>query len=516
MKLSLEAKVGIFVIFCLIALGYMTTRVGEFSWFKGDSYSVKGYLKDAAGVTKDAFVKFKGVEVGKVNKIDIEEDNVVAYLTIDKKYKIPANVILVVRATGFLGEKYIELSLKENPDEELLAEGGTIDKSGESTDVDELTNKFGQVADDIKAITESLKDIIATPEGKDSMKTILGNFRDTSEYLRKLMEDNQNKISRIIGNVDTLTDSMKTLTLRNQENVTQLIDNLKDVSVVLKERTPGIAEQVDNVTADISEIMGSSKEDIKSTITQLEKSVTNIESITAKLDKGSGTLGGLINDNETLKNLNETLVSAKNMLGKIDDFKFYLSFSGESLVDTGETKGYFTLKIQPRKHKYYLLGIASDPYGKEKIKHTHYFANYEGEPPAYIGTQNVNYTSTESNWEENSITFIAQYAQRFLDVVDLRIGIMESEFGVGADYYPFIHEKLQFSFDAFDFVDDQSDRDVHLKAKVQYYLTKNLFVNIGYDDFLNEETRSTFIGGGLRFLDDDIKYLFGKIPVPIN
>jgi len=55
-----------------------------------------------------------------------------------------------------------------------------------------------------------------------------------------------------------------------------------------------------------------------------------------------------------------------------------------------------------------------------------------------------------------------------------------------------------------------------LKAKVQYYLTKNLFVNVGYDDFLNEETRSAFIGGGLRFLDDDIKYLFGKIPVPIN
>jgi len=449
MKLSLEAKVGIFVIFCLIVLGYMSTRVGEFSWFKGDSYSVKGYLKDAAGVTKDAFVKFKGVEVGKVNKIDIEDDNVVAYLTIDKKYKIPANVILVVRATGFLGEKYIELSLKETPDEKLLAEGGTIEKSGESTDVDELTNKFGQVADDIKAITESLKDIIATTEGKDGMKTIFDNFRDTS-------------------------DSIKTLTLRNQENITQLIDNLKDVSVVFKERTPNLAEQMDNVTADINEIMGSSKENIKATITQLEKSVTNIESITAKLDKGSGTFGGLINDNETLKNLNETLVSAKNMLGKIDDFKFYLSFSGESLVDTGETKGYFTLKIQPRKHKYYLLGIASDPYGKEKIKHTHYSANYEGEPPAYIGTQNVNYTSTEANWEENSITFIAQYAQRFFDVVDLRIGIMESEFGVGADYYPFRHEKLQFSFDAFDFADDQSDRDVHLKAKFQYYLTKNL------------------------------------------
>jgi len=496
MKLSLEAKVGIFVIFCLIVLGYMTTRVGEFGWFKGDFYSVRGYLKDAAGVTKDAFVKFKGVEVGKVNKIDIEDDHVVAYLTIDKKYKIPANVILVVRATGFLGEKYIELSLKENPDEKLLADEGVIEESGESTDIDELTNKFGEVADDIKAITGALKDIIATTEGKDGMKTIFDNFRDTS-------------------------DSIKTLTLRNQENITQLIDNLKDVSVVFKERTPNLAEQMDNVTADINEIMGSSKENIKATITQLEKSVTNIESITAKLDKGSGTFGGLINDNETLKNLNETLVSAKNMLGKIDDFKFYLSFSGESLVDTGETKGYFTLKIQPRKHKYYLLGIASDPYGKEKIKHTHYSANYEGEPPAYIGTQNVNYTSTEANWEENSITFIAQYAQRFFDVVDLRIGIMESEFGVGADYYPFRHEKLQFSFDAFDFAalefsDDRGDREAHLKAKVQYYLTKNLFVNVGYDDFLNKETRSTFIGGGLRFLDDDIKYLFGKIPVPIN
>ena len=70
MKLSLEAKVGMFVIFCFLVLGYMTTKVGELGWLKGGTYNVKGYLKDAAGVTRDAFVKFKGVEVGKVKSID--------------------------------------------------------------------------------------------------------------------------------------------------------------------------------------------------------------------------------------------------------------------------------------------------------------------------------------------------------------------------------------------------------------------------------------------------------------
>jgi len=79
-----------------------------------------------------------------------------------------------------------------------------------------------------------------------------------------------------------------------------------------------------------------------------------------------------------------------------------------------------------------------------------------------------------------SITFIAQYAQRFLNAVDVRLGIMESEFGFGADIYPLAYyktpysdkykDKFMVSVDAFDF--NSYGRDAHLKVKGQYNITK--------------------------------------------
>jgi phospholipid/cholesterol/gamma-HCH transport system substrate-binding protein len=93
---------------------------------------------------------------------------------------------------------------------------------------------------------------------------------------------------------------------------------------------------------------------------------------------------------------------------------------------------------------------------------------------------------------------------------------MESEFGLGADYFPFDDEKLQVSLDAYDFSDSNTDRKPHMKTSLYYNFTKNLYLNVGYDDFLNSDTKSGFIGAGLIFLDEDLKYLFGKVPLPTN
>jgi phospholipid/cholesterol/gamma-HCH transport system substrate-binding protein len=45
-------------------------------------------------------------------------------------------------------------------------------------------------------------------------------------------------------------------------------------------------------------------------------------------------------------------------------------------------------------------------------------------------------------------------------------------------------------------------------------LNKVLFVNGGYDNFLNTERDAFFIGAGLRFTDDDLKYYMGSVPMP--
>jgi hypothetical protein len=39
-------------------------------------------------------------------------------------------------------------------------------------------------------------------------------------------------------------------------------------------------------------------------------------------------------------------------------------------------------------------------------------------------------------------------------------------------------------------------------------------MNAGYDNALNSRRASAFVGLGLRFDDNDLKYLMGSVPIP--
>ena len=66
-------------------------------------------------------------------------------------------------------------------------------------------------------------------------------------------------------------------------------------------------------------------------------------------------------------------------------------------------------------------------------------------------------------------------------------------------------------FEAFDFGRER-DLDPHLRLTGQWNFLRNLYVKAGYDDPLVEEFRSPFVGVGIRWSDEDLKYLMGSIP----
>lgn len=523
MKFGLEAKVGIFVIVVFIILGYMTTKVSDFAFYKSSGYVVTYQIPSASGLTKDASVKFRGVDVGKVEEINLSNGNVNVKLRIEPEYKIPDNVELVVRSSGFLGEKYAELQATNKSSEGYLADGEVLKGYQSGTDIDQLTSKLGDIAGDVKAITSALREVLATTEGKNNMKATLDNIRVTTEMMKDLLKNNQQRVNNIVASVEKLSSTMERMAISNEKSINNLVKNLEVFSSDLRTQTPVIAEKinriadrVNNITGDVDEVMSSSKQDLKDTIksmhyvtSKLEKTVDNVNEITGKINKGGGTLGTLVNDNKTADDIKETIGGLKNMVTQYDKFQLNLEFAGEKMVDTGETKGYFKLKIDPSDEKYYLLGLATSQQGSTTTTVTSHSFD---DPPNNVGHD---YTETKMSRKKNSLTFIAQYAhQMFYDNLFLRLGLMESEFGIGADY-SFFNDNVTLYVDAYDFNSDSS-RNAHLKTKLRYRLGHNLFVDAGYDDFLNEQTRSFFVGGGIRFTDNDLKYLLGKVPFPTN
>jgi phospholipid/cholesterol/gamma-HCH transport system substrate-binding protein len=517
MKFGLEAKVGAFVIICLIILGQMAVKLGSFNFGSSSTYNIIAYVKNANGLTEDSKVKFRGVDVGKVTNVSLENGKVKLTVSIKNEYRIPKNVRVAIKSSGFMGNKYLEIEQFGDSVQGELSDNAVVNNSYEATDFAELSNKFGLIADDIKEITAALKTVIASDTGKTQLKGTLENVHETTRVLREMMVQNQERINQIVKNVEELTASMKDISVSNQQNINELIANLKDVSKVLKDQTPKIASNVTSITDNVDEIVGDSKGDIKDTIrnmkvvtAKLEKTVDNVNEITDKINNGDGTVAKLINDNATIEKVNTTLDSLNKMLTQYDRLKLYLKFSGEYYPDTDITRGHFHLKIQPREGKYYLVGVDKSSAGKLERTTTTVNRDYAS------GGQDYSYTEVKEKRSEDELTFTLQYAQRFFKHYDLRFGLFENYIGAAVDYFPFENEKLELTVAAYDFKSNSDDDETHLFGRVQYNFNKYLFLNGGYDNPLNEDERSYFVGGGFQFLDDDLKMLIGKFPMPTN
>ena len=190
---------------------------------------------------------------------------------------------------------------------------------------------------------------------------------------------------------------------------------------------------------------------------------------------------------------------AGKSLDVIGRLRTFMDFHTEYNTEEGEWKGYFDLTLQPDKDKYYILGIVSDPMGSvERTERT-------------IG----NVTVIEEEVEDK-IEFTAQFARRFDDFT-LRVGLMENTFGFGADYF-FANDDGRLKFDLWDFSAKEAKADkAHARIGVDYRIFKYIFVSGGIDNLLNSNRRGIYVGGGLKFEDEDFKYLLGSVPsIPLN
>ena len=121
---------------------------------------------------------------------------------------------------------------------------------------------------------------------------------------------------------------------------------------------------------------------------------------------------------------------------------------------------------------------------------------------------------TETSRYERDFLISGQVGWQLDPTLAVRVGLFDNTGGLGADYR--LNERLLLTGEAFDF-GQRRDDNPHLRVYGEYTLRKEkprtprLFVTSGVDNALND-TAFTF-GGGLRWRDEDLKYLIGSIPI---
>jgi phospholipid/cholesterol/gamma-HCH transport system substrate-binding protein len=302
---------------------------------------------------------------------------------------------------------------------------------------------------------------------------MVAHFRAMAANLDLIVAENREAIKSTIANAEELTESLRDEGPRLVATLNRIADRL--------ERGDGT---LGKLLAD------------DAVYAKLDSALANIDAVTKDLEAGKGTLGKLIKDDETYQKLNGALAGLSGTLGKIEQIRLTLDARNEYQFAEGDNKGYFGLHVTPRENKSYIVEVVDDPRGK--VTKTSTTLTVNGVP-----------STIEELKIERKIKFSVEYFRRFGDL-GLRGGLMENSFGVGADYF-LDTPGLQLSLDFWDFSsDDPLNKNVHAKATARLRFLKYLYVQGGYDNPFNRDLDTGFVGGGLTFDDDDLKYLIGS------
>jgi len=503
--MSKEAKVGIFVLLGIVVLTYFTFKVSKLGGIGEKGYNLTVDFETAAGLEPKANVKMAGVPVGKVEAIRLVGNNARLVLRIQEGVQIPIDSVASIQTQGLLGEKYVEI-LPGKDTSRMLPAGGRVANTIPPANLDEIIRKVSLISEDLRKFTQTLASTLGTEEGRKAVSDILRNVQETTEVLRTVVAGNEERLNRILANVDTLSGDLRDISSANKEDLRATIANLRAFSETLKTEGPGLARKLEEMSEQVSGVIGENRgniresiENLKNASAKLDNTLESASRVLARIDRGEGTLGKLVNDNTTVTTLNDTLDGINRFVRKTDALKTFLDYRLEYQTEPSEFKHYANLRLQPSADKYYLIGIVDDPRGKFDSTETITTTT----PGGTVRTQQESFS--------NDLKFTAMVAKRF-SALTIRGGVMESTGGVGLDYH-LMKDRMSIGVDAFDFT--RKDQPPHLKVFGNYDIVKNFFITGGVDDVLNDEAnlRTLFFGFGIKFADEDLKTVLGAVPI---
>jgi len=142
---ALDIAVGVFVILGILALGWLSIRLGKVELWGGGNYVVTADFPSAGGLKTGSSIEIAGVQVGRVTAIRLDNYQARVVMAIDNGVRLTEDSIASIKTKGLIGEKFIHLS--PGGSEKIIKPNGKITEVEPPIDLEELLSKyvFGKV-----------------------------------------------------------------------------------------------------------------------------------------------------------------------------------------------------------------------------------------------------------------------------------------------------------------------------------------------------------------------------------
>ena len=142
---KLNVAVGVFVVLGILALGYLSIKLGRVSFFGGSGYLVIVDFPSVGGLKTGSTVEIAGVEIGRVEDIGLADYQARVVLRVNADVKLQEDSIASIKTKGLIGEKYVRIS--PGWSDRIIPPHGKIREVEAPVDFEELLSKyiFGKV-----------------------------------------------------------------------------------------------------------------------------------------------------------------------------------------------------------------------------------------------------------------------------------------------------------------------------------------------------------------------------------
>jgi len=319
-----EGIVGLFIIIGLSLTGALALYI------RGVSLGNRGYhitvsFPHATNLQVGSFVRFRGVEVGKVKRIRAGTNGIeVEALIASESLRIPRQSLIQIQQEGLIGTSFLDilpqaplttqdLAKPKSSDcdpSQIFCNGARLDGEPGAT-LDKLLRVSIQVAEqlqdpglfeDIKAIAKNSSQ--ATAEFGELTRQVLVLTRTLDQELEGISDaaiattDTANqtlvKLGRVAEQLETVAIQVNTTITENQPTITETLANVRDASLTLKTSMASLSPLLDRVQGG-------------QLIDNLETLSNNAAQASANLNTLSASLG----NPENILLLEQTLDSAR-------------------------------------------------------------------------------------------------------------------------------------------------------------------------------------------------------------
>ncbi len=312
MKFSKEVKIGLIVVSGIL-LAYWGINFLKGNDFFTSQKVVFAIYDRVDGLAPSNPVHINGMKVGLVRKLVLLPDHsgrILVSFRVNGDLKIPKNSSAEIYGTDLLGSKAVRLIFGDS--EEELQNGDTLVSDIQpslSEEVNAQVLPFKQKAENLLASMDSVLLIVQAVFNEETKENLKQSFVSISRSLAS--------IEGIASNLDTA--------LSPHGRLQSILKNIESISSNLKNNNERIAAILENFHSLSDSLVRS---DFAGTVENAKKTLEETAQVFAKVNRGEGSLGMLVNNDSLYTNLDNTARDLDSLVSDIrQNPKRYLNFS---------------------------------------------------------------------------------------------------------------------------------------------------------------------------------------------